>query len=442
MNVQRMWSGFCATILLLSLANPAFALRDPKPDQSIFDPPTDGGKFFGVHDAENLLKGRWNAGFYLEYGRKPLQLRNVATATRFDIVRDNVTGHLAGAYGITDWMSVGLSVPVTMFQTFFDPNTQLLSLGNAPAQHKSGIGDLRMETKFRLLDVERYNFGIAVIPNLIFPTGRTGSFISGERWLPGLTVAFEGQPSDRVALGLNVGYQYTHGSNQYFAGNADAFIDDTLRIGIGARVKVTDEWAFLGEGLSETLARSPYKVTTQSPITLHGGVQYTPQNGWARGLAVTMMGGGGITRGVGAPMASAILGVSYPNPKIVNAAPRVQAHIEEKIVIIQKVHFEFNSSVIRPISYPILDEVASVIQSNPSMRTVQVEGHTDDVGGDAYNQRLSESRARSVVNYLIKKGVDATRMTSRGFGESRPIADNATVEGRAKNRRTEFTIMN
>ena len=74
--------------------------------------------------------------------------------------------------------------------------------------------------------------------------------------------------------------------------------------------------------------------------------------------------------------------------------------------------------------------------------SVKIEGHTDNIGTKEYNQKLSERRAKSVANYLIDKGVDSSKVTTEGFGFSRPIADNKTKEGRAKNRRTEmkFTI--
>ena len=74
--------------------------------------------------------------------------------------------------------------------------------------------------------------------------------------------------------------------------------------------------------------------------------------------------------------------------------------------------------------------------------SVKIEGHTDNVGSKEYNQKLSERRAKSVANYLIDKGVEKERVTTEGFGFSKPIASNKTAEGRAKNRRTEikFTI--
>jgi outer membrane protein OmpA-like peptidoglycan-associated protein len=107
----------------------------------------------------------------------------------------------------------------------------------------------------------------------------------------------------------------------------------------------------------------------------------------------------------------------------------------------QKIHFEFDRSTIRPISYPILDDVADLLMRNPQIHHVRIEGHTDWIGSDAYNMGLSQRRADSVRTYLINKGIDPSRLIAVGYGETRPIADNNTVLGRAKNRRVEFTVL-
>ena len=85
-----------------------------------------------------------------------------------------------------------------------------------------------------------------------------------------------------------------------------------------------------------------------------------------------------------------------------------------------------------------LDRLAEALQRHPKLR-LEVGGHTDAVGSDADNLLLSERRAKAVYDYLVLRGVDADRLTYRGYGESRPVADNDTPEGRAQNRRTTLT---
>lgn len=102
------------------------------------------------------------------------------------------------------------------------------------------------------------------------------------------------------------------------------------------------------------------------------------------------------------------------------------------------IYFDFNSATLRPESDPVLKEISDALKHNPAWK-IKIDGHTDNVGGDAYNQRLSERRAQSVMEALTKRyGITADRMTPEGFGASRPKATNNTVEGRALNRRVEL----
>ncbi len=106
-------------------------------------------------------------------------------------------------------------------------------------------------------------------------------------------------------------------------------------------------------------------------------------------------------------------------------------------LVLHGVTFELDSSQIRPESYPVLDANVTMLQKHPNAN-VEVVGHTDSTGSEAYNQKLSEARAKSVMNYFISKGVSASRLSASGRGESSPVADNKTKEGRAQNRRIEL----
>ncbi len=114
---------------------------------------------------------------------------------------------------------------------------------------------------------------------------------------------------------------------------------------------------------------------------------------------------------------------------------------KDKIEIKQQVHFATNKSKVLPDSFELLNEVASLFKDNPDIKKVRIEGHTDSVGSDSHNMKLSQDRANSVMAYIIKQGVDPTRMEAVGYGPSRPIESNATSSGRAANRRTEFNIV-
>jgi OOP family OmpA-OmpF porin len=108
-----------------------------------------------------------------------------------------------------------------------------------------------------------------------------------------------------------------------------------------------------------------------------------------------------------------------------------------KVIILKGVNFDYNKSILKSESYPVLDENLSVLKSRPKM-TITIVGHTDSDGNDAYNQKLSETRATAVMQYFLEKGIPANRMQAIGKGESAPIADNKTDAGKAQNRRIEI----
>ncbi|WP_438027884.1 OmpA family protein [Sorangium sp. So ce233] len=111
-----------------------------------------------------------------------------------------------------------------------------------------------------------------------------------------------------------------------------------------------------------------------------------------------------------------------------------------QIVILQQVQFPTGRAEIEPESFELLSEVAAVLEEHPEIARVAVDGHTDNQGADQANLRLSQRRALAVVAWLTAHGIDARRLEARGFGARRPIADNRTREGRARNRRVEFQI--
>ncbi|WP_298732396.1 OmpA family protein [uncultured Chitinophaga sp.] len=130
-----------------------------------------------------------------------------------------------------------------------------------------------------------------------------------------------------------------------------------------------------------------------------------------------------------------------PVPEVVKEVPPV-----ETPKVLENVYYDFNVATLKPESYPALDELADMLIRHPEIK-IELSAHTDSKGPDKFNQRLSEARARSVVEYLVSKGIDPARLQSKGYGASQPIAPNQhedgtdNPEGRQQNRRTEFKVL-
>jgi outer membrane protein OmpA-like peptidoglycan-associated protein len=119
-----------------------------------------------------------------------------------------------------------------------------------------------------------------------------------------------------------------------------------------------------------------------------------------------------------------------PPPKVV-----------KKIEITERVVFKSGSARLKRRSFRVLDQVADILEDNPGIRLVEIQGHTDSRGNASKNLRLSQRRADTVRTHLIDRGIDGGRLVAKGYGEGKPVEENDTARGRRKNRRVEFLIV-
>jgi outer membrane protein OmpA-like peptidoglycan-associated protein len=120
--------------------------------------------------------------------------------------------------------------------------------------------------------------------------------------------------------------------------------------------------------------------------------------------------------------------------------PLVQVQGKE-ITIKQQVQFALDSATILPASNALMTEIADVINKNPGIKKIEVQGHTDNSGTADHNRQLSEDRAAAVRNWLVSHGVSGDRLISKGYGDTKPIAPNVTEAMKARNRRVQFIIL-
>jgi OOP family OmpA-OmpF porin len=162
-------------------------------------------------------------------------------------------------------------------------------------------------------------------------------------------------------------------------------------------------------------------------------------------LLFGVVGCGGTTKFASA-QAFAIAGTPPPPPppppvEAAKPPPRVELR-DNKIDFKEKIQFEASKAIIKQESFSLLHDIAEVIKKNPHVKKISIEGHASAEGNPVKNKKLSDDRAKSVMAHLVgKEGIDAARLTAKGFGSEKPVATNDTLEGREKNRRVEFLVV-
>ncbi|MDB4922640.1 OmpA family protein [Mucilaginibacter sp.] len=241
--------------------------------------------------------------------------------------------------------------------------------------------------------------------------------------------------SDQLAL--NLGYTVTFVKGYNFSGfntypNYDhyAYTYAGLEYTFGSKSKPNLEWvnpiAMMYDELYDAALRQEVEALKGRVTNVETAVNDLKKDSDGDGVADQFdkcpnTPAGSIVDGAGCP-------IVFPKPDTTKAAPAAAAY--------SNIQFEFDSSVLKTSSYPVLDATSADMRSNSS--TLTLAGYASSEGTAAHNLRLSKDRANSVKTYLVNSGVDAKRLKVKGFGETHPIADNSTEEGRITNRRVEF----
>ena len=413
---------------------------------------------------------------WVSYADEPLRLVSANGGTVNDaLVSGQTTFQLGGSLGLLDRYELALMAPVVFTQG--DNPAQLAGTGVTVPAVSTAFGDLSVTGKAHLLDAGR--FGLALGVPLRIPTGKAKSY-SGHAGLTGGVEAIgEWQaPGDSRAL-FRVGW-VGRGDRQL----VDLTVSSAVTWGLAGEVPLPVKIGgapvvALGSFAGEVELSSGSAVERPMEVLLAARARFPA------GLTVTLGAGPGIGEGYGTPRFRVVTSIGFSPPRRpveVAAAPAPPpaprpTHVDvplppppvmvakatppppppapapapepasqvvvtsEKVVILQQVHFANDRDVILEESYPLLQEVARVLSQNPWLRKLRVEGHTDSKGNATHNRSLSERRARNVRAFLVGQGIAPGRLVSTGYGPDRPVAPNVSPEGRARNRRVEFVIL-
>jgi outer membrane protein OmpA-like peptidoglycan-associated protein len=517
-----------ATVMLLMTARPGLA---DDINISTFRPSLHAGDTLAIRTANMPDKWGWGVGAWLDYGYKPLAIEDGP-----DLVTHLFLARLYGQLSFTDWLSVGLEVP--------------LAVVNGPGATNFALSDVRLGLKARILGGNGRGFGLALSQDLTFPTATKDIYV-GDELVTGTTNVILDYSKSGWNVALNLGFRLKKPVDFVVNGLPVHTSGHQLLLGAGLVAPlVCGKLEALGTIEFRTALTNPFKSEYDNQIDLLAGLR-----GHVNGVVLTAAAGGSPLKGYGGPAVQGVLQIGYegkpvgkgcyvapvrvdtdgdglfddeddcptePGPVAtrgcpdrdgdgipdrddrcpdvpgtralqgcpdrdgdgiadiddrcpddpgkaefqgcpdrdgdgipdiadecpdepgipeLKGCPRKAVLTEKSIDIIDMVFFDTDKSVLRPDSLSVLDQVVALLKDNPGVLKVRVEGHTDDTGTEVHNKGLSHRRANAVRQYLIRKGIKAKRLESKGFGQFQPIVPNDTDANRARNRRVEFDIV-
>jgi len=486
--LRRRRRGVVAVALLAGVALPHLASAQIMEPANFgverFQLSSDRDGMFDVEGAEVRGNMAIDAALWAGLANDPLVVYRGQPGTRIgSLVADRAGGSLSVSISPRRWLQVGMDLPLVVYQDR-PTSSSITPMG---LLHSFGTSNLRVIPKFVVLHQADHGVSLAVIPTVSFPTRSTNDSYFDDRgfgfapelalskrwtgWRAGLDAGYHARQratmlnqtvDDELFAHAGVGYQFAD------RGGPPLGIDVTMSGATAARAPFQN----FNENHLESLIGATYDLN--GGAQLFGGAGVGLRKGYGtpdwRGLAGVRVGFGGtparpsrpreiVSTPDPLPSAAApdplppaatpdpLPPVATPDPLPPAPSPPPPPPAPAAVTvgnctldIKESVHFKTDRAEIEARSFELLDNIAAVLASHDQLK-IEVEGHTDSQGDDGYNKKLSQRRAEAVVAYLVKQGIDKARLTGRGFGEEKPIADNNTEEGRAQNRRVVFAIV-
>ncbi len=397
-----------------------------------FTPTVDDSDFITVYGSETMLKRNFHVGFFLDYAYRPYEFGNANFDRVSGIVDHLLDANIVGSYGVLDWFTVGVAIPVHLYESL---NAPLLGINES----NFALGDVELYFKFRVLDREKHGVGIAVIPFVRFPTSTNSTdFLGDGSFGGGGIIVIDGKIGERVSLALNLGYN-VRGKFIDVGGNE---INDEFLASLGLSVAVIKNvFHIIGEFQTATVVNNFYSSQRTTPLEGRVGFRYT----WANNHDINAGVGLGVLHGIGQPAIRGFVGYTYTKRPLAEVTvpppPMNEIQVGDELTLKDKIYFDFDRWSIRDISKPTLDKIAGFLKAHPEVTKIKIDGYTCDLGTNSYNDRLSGRRANSVKNYLEAQGISPDRIgTVQGYGEANPLVPNTDEANREQNRRVQIFV--
>jgi outer membrane protein OmpA-like peptidoglycan-associated protein len=372
------WDGHCPNLERCGVGGPHW-LADPSGEQN--------GTWFAVSEAVNR-KGETMR--YLVLTRKGL-----AVAAAAAIAALGVTVSIARADGPEVGVNVGAAVPLSKYQKTTNPDVG---------------GTVGMEGGYRFNLAENFALSLLVNPQF-FLYDSENECCGNHNDQDDVASVFAITSGPRFSLLTGPVETYVGAAGGYYRDISGQMEDDGLGFNAGGGIA--------------------FAVAPDTTLGLFGRYDYANMVARPGSDVARQWASGGLT------VQHVFQAAEAPPPA---PPPPPPPPVVKRRIVLRGVNFDFDKANIRPDARVILDEAVATLKSEPDIR-VSVEGHTDAVGSDAYNDRLSERRAVAVADYLTSGGIARGRLSTEGFGESKPVASNMDEDGRAQNRRVELRIL-
>lgn len=437
LNYRRLIGLPLAVFFSIYFASTRAAANVVGTDAQNFNPTTSGLDFVTVHSSETLMPGVVNVGLYLNGAWNALP--------RFEN-QPNYQDRLLGmdlnlGVGLADRWDAGVSVPSVLDQSVSNQS------GFSGRYAANGLTEVRLNTKYRLTGES--DGGAALVASTNFNLIRNNPYV-GDGAGPTFNLeAVYDRTFGKVAAAVNAGYRFRKSGtaiagipiqpfkNQWIASVAANYLID------GWDTKVIGEVFGSVPSSSDGGDRDRQSSSLEALLGL--------KHDFTTNLAGHFGIGREIITGLASPDFRVYTGINFQfGPVFGEEAETIETLAGSSSIrdskgvretfTLRKIPFAFNSAELGPTARPILDELAAYLKKY-GFATLTIEGHTDSIGSDAYNEKLSNNRANAIRDDLIKTySFDASKIVSVGYGEMRPVADNGNYQGRERNRRVEFKI--